>query len=120
MPTLYHHWCCGFDYRSGRGVLNTTLCDKVCQWLVAGWWFFPGNPVSATNKTDSHDITEILLKVALNTIKPTIFLDSLKYLTKITFYLFCELDFSEQSRNEGEASDIRCNKKSISSKICKQ
>jgi hypothetical protein len=25
-------------------------------------------PVSSTNKTDSHDITEILLKVALNTI----------------------------------------------------
>jgi hypothetical protein len=25
---------------------------------------------SSTNKTDCHDITEILLKVALNTIKP--------------------------------------------------
>ena len=42
----------------------TTLCDKVCQWLVAGWWF---SPVSSTNKTDHHDITEILLKVVLNT-----------------------------------------------------
>jgi hypothetical protein len=31
-------------------------------------WFSPGTPVSATNKTDCHDITEILLKVALNTI----------------------------------------------------
>jgi len=31
--------------------------------------FFPGTPVSSTNKTDHHDITEILLKVALNTIK---------------------------------------------------
>ena len=30
---------------------------------------FPrGTPVSSTNKTDRHDITEILLKVALNTI----------------------------------------------------
>jgi len=19
----------------------TTLCDKVCQWLAAGWWFSP-------------------------------------------------------------------------------
>ena len=28
----------------------------------------PGTPVSSTNKTDSHDITEILLKVVLNTI----------------------------------------------------
>ena len=41
----------------------TTLCDKVCQWLVAG------TPVSSNNKTDRHDITETLLKVALNTIK---------------------------------------------------
>ena len=30
-----------------------------------------GNPVSATNKIECHDITEILLKVALNTITPT-------------------------------------------------
>ena len=49
----------------------TTLCDKVCQWLAAGQWFSPGTPVSSTNKTDHHDITEILLKVVWNTIKPT-------------------------------------------------
>jgi len=49
----------------------TTLCDKVCQWLASGRWFSPGPPVSSTNKTDRHDITEILLKVALNTIKQT-------------------------------------------------
>ena len=36
----------------------------VCQWLVTRWWF---SPVSSTNKTDRHDITEILLKVVLNT-----------------------------------------------------
>jgi len=30
--------------------------------------FPPGIPVASTNKTDSHDITEILLKVDLNTI----------------------------------------------------
>jgi hypothetical protein len=51
-----------------RGVLDTTLCDKVCQWLATGRWFSPGTPVSSTNKTDRHDITEILLKAALNTI----------------------------------------------------
>jgi type III secretory pathway component EscU len=39
--------------------------DKVCQ------WFSPCTPVSSTNKTDRHNITEILLKVALNTIKQT-------------------------------------------------
>jgi len=46
----------------------TTLCDKVCQWLVTGQWFSSDTPVSSTNKTESHDITEILLKVASNTI----------------------------------------------------
>jgi hypothetical protein len=29
---------------------------------------FPGTPLSSTNKTYHHDLTEILLKVALNTI----------------------------------------------------
>ena len=53
-----------------RGVLVARLCDKVCQWLATGRWFPPGTPVSSTNKTDHHEITEILLKVALNTIKP--------------------------------------------------
>jgi hypothetical protein len=24
-----------------RSVLYATLCDKVCQWLAAGWWFSP-------------------------------------------------------------------------------
>jgi hypothetical protein len=52
-------------------VLNTTLCDKVCQWLGTGQWFSPGTPVSSTNKTDHHDIAKILLKVALSTIKQT-------------------------------------------------
>jgi hypothetical protein len=49
----------------------TTLCDKVCQWLATDLGFSLGPPVSSTNKTDRHDITEILLKVALNTIKQT-------------------------------------------------
>ena len=51
-----------------RSVLDTTLCDKVCRWLATGRWYFPGSPVSTTNKTDRHDIAEILLKVALNII----------------------------------------------------
>jgi len=27
----YYHVSCEFDPRSWRGVLDTTLCDKVCQ-----------------------------------------------------------------------------------------
>ena len=50
------------------GVLDTTLCYKTCQWLAAGRWFSPGTPVSPTNKTDRHDIAEILLNMSLNTI----------------------------------------------------
>jgi len=42
----------------------------VCQWLASGRRFSLGLPVSSTNKTGHHDITEILLKVALNTIIP--------------------------------------------------
>ena len=45
-----------------------TRCDKFCQWLATGRWFSPGTLVSSTNKTDCHYRTEILLKVALNTI----------------------------------------------------
>ena len=47
-----------------RGLLDTTFCDKVCQWLAAGRWFHPGTPVSSTNKTDRQDTIEILLKVS--------------------------------------------------------
>ena len=42
------------------GVLDTTLCDKVFSVTC-------GRSVSSTNKTDCYDITEILLKVGLNT-----------------------------------------------------
>ena len=66
--SAYHHWSCEFESHSWQGVLNTTLSDKVFQWLAAGLWFSPGTMVSSTSKTNCHDITEILLKVALNTI----------------------------------------------------
>jgi hypothetical protein len=59
--SAYHHQSCKFEPYSWRGVTDTTLCDKACQWLAS-------TPVSSTNKTDHNDITEILLKVALNTV----------------------------------------------------
>jgi hypothetical protein len=36
--------------------------------ITTGQWFSPGTTVSSTNKINHHDIAEILLKVALNTI----------------------------------------------------
>jgi hypothetical protein len=66
---IYNYLCnqC-LSLLSRRGVL-VTLCYKVV-WLSAGRWFSLGTPISSTNKTDRHNMTEILLKVALNTINP--------------------------------------------------
>ena len=75
---------CGRD-RMVVGVLDTTIYDKVFQWLAAGQLFSPGTPVSSTNKTDLHDRTEILLKVALNTINQT---KPHKFVWNV-FYYFC-------------------------------
>ena len=69
------NWCLSplmLWVRLSLRVRSTTLCDKVCQWLATGRCIYPGPPVSSPDKTDRHDITEILLKVALNTITLTI------------------------------------------------
>jgi hypothetical protein len=54
--SAYHHLSCVFESSSWRGVLDTTLCDQVCQWFATGQWFSPGTRVSSTNKTDRHVI----------------------------------------------------------------
>ena len=79
-----------------RGVLDTTLCDQV----ATGRWFSPGTPISSTNKADRHDRTEILLKVALNTIIIPITISHYKYLYSNCchelvnhFDCFCQSEF---------------------------
>ena len=47
--SAYHPISFEFEPRSWRGVLDTTLCDKVRQWLATGQWF---SPVYSTNKTE--------------------------------------------------------------------
>ena len=44
------------------------ICDQVCHWIVASYWFSLGTRVSSTKNTNRHNISEILFKVALNTI----------------------------------------------------
>jgi hypothetical protein len=79
-------WVDGLPNNSHKPITNTAwdlarLCklqkgctrlaaasDKVYQLRAHGWWFSPGTPASSTAKTGLHDITEILLKVALDTI----------------------------------------------------
>jgi hypothetical protein len=94
MISWYYRWCiakletvtikidkkwCSFNGSGGSHgrdrmvvglLLDITLCDKVCQWLATDRWFSPGTLVSSTSKSYRHDITEILLKMTLNTITP--------------------------------------------------
>ena len=65
---------------------------------MAGRWFSLGTPVSSTNKTDHHDITEILLKVALRTINQTNQTKS----KRLTIFLICGYVFSRESVIVGE------------------
>ena len=54
----YHHLSCKFESHRWLGVLAKTLCDKfVSEFLCI--------PVSSTNKTDCHGITEIIFTIAL-------------------------------------------------------
>jgi hypothetical protein len=68
----YHHWSCEFKYGSGEVYLIQHYVIKFVSDLRQIGGFCPGTPVSSTNKTDCHAITEILLKVVLNTITLTI------------------------------------------------
>jgi hypothetical protein len=61
-----------FESRSWQSVLNTSLCGEICQLLPAGRLSSVGNSASFINSTDHHDVTEIVLKVALSTITLTL------------------------------------------------
>ena len=87
--SAYRHECCEFEYRWWRGVLNTTLCYKVCQCLATDRWFFPGPPVSPTNKTDRHDIAELLLNKQTN-----------KHTATVPIYLFSIFQLFSVARYE--------------------
>jgi hypothetical protein len=51
-------------------LLNDKMTN-VALFHIVSRWDPPGTPVSSTNKTDRQYITEILLKVGLNTITLT-------------------------------------------------
>jgi hypothetical protein len=70
--------------------------------------FLPGTQVSSTNKTDHHDITEILLKVALNTISIFSLFLSKNCVQKI-FYeiLVCTIFYGSFSKHFTKSSHWR-------------
>jgi hypothetical protein len=76
LSTIFQLYRGGFassfvNYKKGCTRL-AARSDKVYQLLAHGQWFSPGTPASSTTKTGRHDIAEILLKVALNTINEKI------------------------------------------------
>ena len=76
--------------RSRLCKLQKAARDKACQLLAHGRWFCPGTPASPTTKTGRHDIIEILLKVALNTINK-----SIKQMYKMQLNKLVSRDYSE-------------------------
>jgi hypothetical protein len=66
--SVYHHYRGEFESHSGEVYSIQHYVIKVVSDLRQVCSFFPGTPVSSTNETDRHDITEILLKVTLNII----------------------------------------------------
>ena len=74
---IYIHFkdmCSLFMYDLLSVKLSEMFAQARCTWYdimwysLAGRWFSLGTLVSSTNKTDCHDITEILFKVVLNII----------------------------------------------------
>ena len=84
--SAYHHWCCEFKSRSGQGVKHVIKFVSDLR-QVSGFprvLRFPP-PIKLTAMT----IAEILLKVALNTIKQKLFFLSLF----IKSFHLCEMTF---------------------------
>jgi hypothetical protein len=68
---VIHHTHCEFEPRSGEVYSIQHYVIKFVSDLRQVGWFSLGTPVTSTNKTYLHDITEILLKVAISTINQT-------------------------------------------------
>jgi hypothetical protein len=66
-PITNTAWVRFVNYKKGCTQL-TAASDKAYQLLAHGRWFSLGTSASSITKTGRHDIVEILLKVALNTI----------------------------------------------------
>jgi hypothetical protein len=59
--SAYFYKSCEFESCSWQGVLDTTLYNKVCQWLASCMWFSSSSPFSSTNKTNRHYIPDFFL-----------------------------------------------------------
>ena len=62
-----------------KSKLAINILEIFLYCYATGRWFSARPPVSSTNKIDRHDITEMLLEVALSTIKPTKLIKFFRY-----------------------------------------
>ena len=70
--SAYYNNGCEFEPRWWRGVLDTTLWNKVCQWFAGGRWFSPGTSVPSTNKTEPPRYSWNIVESGVTHHKPTI------------------------------------------------
>ena len=76
---------------------------------MTGRWLSPGTLATSTNKSDRHDITEILLKVALNTITLTLTLKNTTYTEDYQLNIHsCPAWFNQFRRNHFNHFPIGC------------
>jgi hypothetical protein len=68
--SAYHQKSCEFESRSWKGVLDITLCDKVCEWL-ATIHFLQVLLVSSTNKTETPQNNWNIVESGVKHHKPT-------------------------------------------------
>ena len=67
----YHNKSCEFKFHSGEVYSIQHYVIRFVSDFRLNECFSPGTPVAFTNKTDRHNVANILLKVAFNTINQT-------------------------------------------------
>ena len=65
--TSADHYCCEINFYQWRSVLDTTSLDEIYHWLAISSWIPPAT-FHTPLITDTHDITEIDLKMELTTV----------------------------------------------------
>jgi hypothetical protein len=88
----------------------------VCQCLAAVLWFF--GVFQFTNKTDHHDINEILLKVALKCHNPNPILTFDVQLLLFYYFVFICSKIQEDIEEENNKATVLSKKTKLNENVC--